>query len=155
MTYEELNEVRTLKEKITKTKRKIKALEDCVKPASVKFSREFEYDEKTGKVVGSYTCLDVMPKSANTTSPTELLAVILTDEKKELAALQERLKVTIPELTAKIQEIFKDKAEQTLLILRYVACEYFRDIGFKLGYSEQHVYYLHNRIIKKLRVNKS
>ena len=114
MTYEELNEVRTLKEKITKTKRKIKALEDCVKPASVKFSREFEYDEKTGKVVGSYTCLDVMPKSANTTSPTELLAVMLTDEKKELAALQERLKVAIPELWngKKIKRIsaFKSKS---------------------------------------------
>ena len=154
MTYEELNEVRTLKNKITQAKRKIKALEDCIKPAGVKFARGYEYDD-LGKLIESYTCLDVMPKTTSTASPTEILAVMLADEKKELAALQERLKVAIPELTAEIQKIIGDKTEQTLLILRYVACEYFRDIGFKLGYSEQHVYYLHNRIIKKLRVNKS
>ena len=154
MTYEELNEVRTLKHKITQSKRKIKALEDCIKPTGVKFSRTYEYDD-LGKLVGSYTCLDVTPKGKSTASPTEILAVMLADEKKELAALQECLKVTIPELTSKILETFKDSTEQTLMIYRYVACEYFRDIGFKMGYSEQHIYFLHNRIIKKLRVDES
>ena len=153
MTFEELNEVRTLKHKITQTTRKIKALEDCIKPAGVKFSRAYEYDD-LGKIVDSYTCLDVMPKGINTTSPTEILAVMLTDEKKELAALQERLKVAIPELTAKILETFKNSTEQTLLIYRYVACEYFRDIGFKMGYSEQHIRYIHKRIEKKLSGDK-
>lgn len=152
MTYEELNEVRTLKHKITQTKRKIQALEDCVKPAGVKFSRAYEYDD-LGKLIESYTCLDVTPKGKSTASPTEILAVMLADEKKELAALQERLKVAIPELTAKIQEIFKDKMEQTLLIFRYVSCEHFRDIGFLMGYSENWVYWKHKEILKKFRVD--
>ena len=150
MTYEELNEVRTLKQKITKSKEKIKALEELIHPSSIKYTRGYAYDDK-GKLLESYTCLDVQPKGTNTTSPTEILAVMLADEKKELAALQGRLKVAIPELTAKILETFKDSTEQTLMIYRYVACEYFRDIGFKMGYSERRVYQLHDRLVKRFQ----
>lgn len=154
MTFEELNEVRTLKQKITQVRDRIKALEECIKPASVKFARGYEYDD-LGKMVESYTCLDVMPKGKSTSSPTEILAVMIADNKKELTALNQRFTAAIPELTEKILKTFKDKTEQTLIIHRYVACEYFRDIGFKMGYSEQHVYYLHKQALKKLRVHKS
>lgn len=150
MTFEELNEVRNLKHKITQTTRRIKALEDCIKPAGVKFTRGYNYDD-TGKLLGSFSCLDAMPKCKNPTSPTEILAVMLTDEKNSLTALQDRLEAAIPELTEKILQNFSDETDQTLLIYRYVACEYFRDIGFKMGYSEQHIYHLHNRIVKKLK----
>lgn len=153
MTYEELNEVRTLKHKIMQTTRRIKALEDCIKPAGVKFTRGYNYDDK-GKVLNSYTCLDVMPKGNNTSSPTEILAVMLADEKNELAALQGRLKAAIPELTEKILQTVKDTTEQTLLIYRYVACEYFRDIGFKMGYSENWIYFRHKQILKSLELTK-
>lgn len=150
MTFEELNEVRNLKHKITQTTRRIKALEDCIKPAGVKYSRGYKYDEKTGEVIGSFTCLDAMPKGKNPTSPTEILAVMLIDEKNSLTALRDRLKAAIPELTEKILQNFSDETDQTLLIYRYVACEYFRDIGFKMGYSERRVYQKHEEILKKL-----
>jgi len=135
-----------------KCKQKLQALRDCIKPAGVKYTRETILKDDGRKE--SYTCLDVTPKGKSTASPTEMLAVMLADEKKELAALQERLKAAIPELTAKILETFKDSTEQTLLIYRYVACEYFRDIGFKMGYSEQHIRYLHKRLTKKLSGDK-
>lgn len=149
MTWQELNEVRTLKKRITQVQQKLKALRDCIRPATVKYTRE------TNNKGESYTALDVMPKNKNTNSQTETLAVMLTDSEKELSALQKRLTETIPALTKKIQAELTDNIEQTLMIYRYVACEYFRDIGFKMGYSEQHIYYLHNRILQKLRVDKS
>lgn len=149
MTWQELNEVRTLKKRITQVNQKLKALRDCIRPATVKYTRE------TSSKGESYTALDVMPKSKNTTSQTEMLAVMITDSEKELSALQKRLTETIPALTKKIQAEVTDNIEQTLMIYRYVACEYFRDIGFKMGYSEQHIYYLHNRTLQNLRVDKS
>lgn len=152
MTYEELNEVRSLKQKITKSKTKIKALEELIRPSSVKYTRGYAYDDK-GKLLESYTCLDVQPKGTNTASPTEILAVMLTDEKNKLATLQTRLVEVIPKLTKKIQSEVEGNLEQTLMIYRYVACEYFRDIGFKMGYSEQWVYWKHNHILKKIRVD--
>ena len=154
MTYEELNEVRTLKNKIAQATERISALEALIKPAGVKFTRETVINPKTGKEE-SYTCLDTMPKGRNTNSPTEILAIMLADEKRELAALQQRLADVIPELTKKILEMVNDSTTQALLIYRYISCENFRAIGKRLGYSEQHIYYLHNRIVKKLRVNKS
>lgn len=153
MTYEELNEVRELKSRILKSKQKLQALRDCVKPAGIKYTRETIL-KKDGKKE-SYTCLDVSPKSHKTESVTETLAIMISDTEKELTELQKRLVIAIPALTKKIQAEITNNTEQTLMIYRYVACEYFRDIGFKMGYSEQHIYFLHNRIIKKLRVDES
>ena len=146
MKYEELNEVRTLKNRITQVQRKLKALRDLVRPATTKFTRE----TVGGK---SYTCLDVMPRGTSTESQTEMLAVMIADSEKELSALQKKLIETIPALTKKIQAEIADNAEQTLMIYRYVACEYFRDIGFKMGYSERRVYQLHEKAIKKIAVD--
>lgn len=151
MTYEELNSVRTLKKKITKCNEKLNALRECAKPASVKYTRD-KVKNKAGKIE-SYTCLDVQPKSKNTTSPTETLAILITDLEKELSDLQEKLVETIPTLTKKIQIEVPDNTEQTLIIYRYLACEYFRDIGFKMGYSETWVYWKHNSILKKIIVD--
>ncbi len=40
MTWQELNEVRTLKKRITQVNQKLKALRDCIRPATVKYTRE-------------------------------------------------------------------------------------------------------------------
>lgn len=150
MTYEELNEVRTLRSRILKGKQKLQALRDCIKPAGVKYTRETI--SKDGKKE-SYTCLDVSPKSHKTESVTETLAIMISDTEKELSELQKRLINAIPALTKKIQAEVTDNTEQTLMIYRYVACEYFRDIGFKMGYSENWVYWKHNSILKKIVVD--
>lgn len=152
MKFEELNEVRVLKGKITQAVQKVKALEACIKPSSIKYTRDIEYD-KDGKRIGTYPCLDTTPRAKSVSSPTEVLAVMLADEKSELSNLQKRLTEAIPELTKKIQTEITDNIEQTLIIYRYVACEYFRDIGFKMGYSERWVYLKHNQILKRFSVD--
>ena len=151
MTYSELNEVRTLKSRIMKCKQKLQALRDCIKPAGVKYTRETILKDDGKKE--SYTCLDVSPKSHKTESVTETLAIMISDTEKELTELQKRLVIAIPALTKKIQAEITDNTEQTLMIYRYIACEYFRDIGFKMGYSENWVYWKHNQILKKFRVD--
>ena len=105
---------------------------------------------KDGKKTISYPALDVSPKSHSTESQVETLVALIIDTEKEIEKIHSRLIAAVPELTSKIQAEVKDNVEQTLLIYRYVACEYFRDIGFKLGYSEQHTYYLHKRILDKV-----
>lgn len=137
MTWQELNEVRTLKKRIAMEQKNLKALRDSASSIS---SNNFGAEKISSK---------------NTKSRVEILTVLIVDTEKEIEELQKRLIEAVPTLTQKIQTKVPDKAEQTLLIYRYVACEYFRDIGFKMGYSEQHIYYLHNRILQKLRVDKS
>ena len=154
MTLEELNEVRTLRKRIAKGKQKLQALKDCIESSGVKYTRETEtIKTKDGKKTISYPALDVSPKSHSTESQVETLVALIIDTEKEIEKMHSRLIAAVPELTSKIQAEVKDNVEQTLLIYRYVACEYFRDIGFKIGYSEQWVYWKHNQIVKKFRVD--
>lgn len=135
MTYEELNAVRKLKKKIAEGQIRLKALKNCAESAA---TSKLSHDKVNNK---------------NTASKVEVLAVMIADLETEITEMQKKLVETIPTLTAKIQSEISDNAEQTLLLYRYVACKYFRDIGFLMGYSENWVYWKHNQILKKIGVD--
>ena len=59
--------------------------------------------------------------------------------------------VDVEKRIEKIQEQLTEAVPQTLLIYRYVACKFFRDIGYLMGYSESRVYQLHSKILKKVQ----
>lgn len=133
MTFTELNEVRTLKKQIAAAKQKIAALRDSAESITTK--------------------LEPTPKGTTTESRIEVLTALIVDTETAVNELQARLQQAVPELTEKILAEVHDSAAQTLLIYRYVACEYFRDIGFLMGHSEQWVYWKHNKILKKTIVD--
>lgn len=135
MTYNELNEIRILRKKIASEQIKLKALKDCAESAG---TLKLSHNKVSTK---------------NTVSRVEVLTVLMIDIENEINNLQRRLVETIPVLTAKIQSEVKDTTEQALLIYRYISCEYFRDIGFLMGYSENWVYWKHKQILKKFRVD--
>lgn len=133
MTFAELNEVRTLKKQIAVAGQKFQALLDSVESITTK--------------------LEPTPKAATTESRVEVLTTLIVDTDAEINRLQARLQIAVPELTKKILAEVKDSDEQTLLIYRYVACKYFRDIGFVMGHSENWIYWKHNKILKKIVVD--
>lgn len=102
----------------------------------------------------------MMTHGTNKPSPTEMLATMITDAERKIAALNIRIENEVLKLTNKIQSEVPNESEQTLLIHRYINCKHFRDIGFLMGFSEAHVYFTHRRILKtilqeKLIVNNS
>lgn len=135
MTYEELNVVRNLKKKLDAEKQKLSALRESITPATPK--------------------LNDAPHGTNTASPTEKLAMMITDTERRIAKLNIRIEVESFKLMDKIQAEVQDAKEQTLLIHRYINCKHFRDIGAAMGFSEGHVYFTHRNILKKLLVNVS
>lgn len=133
VTCAELNEVRTLKKQIAAAKQKVAALRESAESVTVK--------------------LEPTPKGTTTKSRLEVLTALIVDTEAEISRLQARLQEAVPELTEKILAEVQDNAEQTLLIYRYVACKYFRDIGFLMGYSERRVYQVHEQTLKKISVD--
>lgn len=133
MTFAELNEVRTLKKQIATAKQKLTALRDSAESVTTK--------------------LELTPKGTTAKSRLEVLATLIVDTDAEISRLQTRLQNAVPELTGKILAEVHDSTEQTLMIYRYIACKYFRDIGFLMGHSENWVYWKHNQILKKFRVD--
>ena len=140
MTLSELNEVRNLKKRLEGEQKKLNALKIVVGA----FPHKYGQSEEGGAGSGG------TPKSAF-----ESYVVQIADTEKNIEKLQNELTQAVPRLTEKIQNEVANTDEQTLLIYRYVACKFFRDIGFLMGYSEQHIYFLHNKILKNLRVDKS
>ena len=137
MTFAELNEVRCLKKKIADENKKLKALKIVIGSVPHKYGKSDEGGSGT----------------AATKSAFESFIVQIADCEKKIESLQAQLTDAVPRLTKKIQDEVSDSAEQSLLIYRYVACEYFRDIGFLMGYSENWIYWKHNKILKKFRVD--
>lgn len=135
MTYEELNIVRNLKKKLDAEKQKLSALRESITPATPK--------------------LNDAPRGTNTASPTEKLAMMITDTERRIAKLNIRIELESFKLTDKIQAEVQDTKEQTLLIHRYINCKRFEDIGTAMGFSEGHIYFIHRNILKKLLVNVS
>ena len=133
MTFEQLNEVRALKKQIAAAKQKVAALRDSVESITPK--------------------LQPTPKIRATESRVEVLTALIVDTESRVNELQARLQNAVPELTEKILTENLAAAEQTLLIYRYVACKYFRDIGFLMGFSERRVYQVHDQILKKIAVD--
>ena len=132
MTYEELNEVWALKKAITKKQQKIAALRESAEIITPEYTQ--------------------LPKGKNVDSRIEVLTALIVDEEAEISKLQERLIEAVPELTKKIQAAIIGDSEQTLMIYRYVACKYFRDIGFLMGYSERRVYQVHEQILRNISI---
>ena len=123
MTWAELNEVRDLK----------KAIEDIEKELErLHFSESLNIPK-----------LDGMPKSTSLNSIVERTAIRVADTEKRLEKLKNLHKDAVPRLERKINDAIEDSTARTLFIFRYVDCMYFREIGFILGYSEAHIYYLH------------
>lgn len=135
MTYEELNVVRNLKKKLEDEKQKLSALRESITPATPK--------------------LNDLPRGTDTHSPTEKLAMMITDAERHIARLNRRIESESLMLTNKIQAEVQSPREQALLMHRYVNCKHFRDIGFAMGISEANVYFSHRKILKKLIVDYS
>lgn len=123
MTWAELNEVRDLN----------KAIEDVAK----------ELDTLQLTLSLKIPALNGMPKSKAISSRVERIAIRKVDAERKLDELNDLLRLALPRLEKKICEEIEDATARTLFILRYVDCMYFRDIGFSMGYSEAHIYYLH------------
>ena len=123
MTWAELNEVRDLN----------KAIEDVTKEIDMlHLSLALKIPERDG-----------MPKAKPLNSRVERIAIRITDAENKLAELKKLLEDAIPRLENKIRAEIKDTTARTLFIFRYIDCMYFLDIGFAMGYSERHIYYLH------------
>lgn len=135
MTSDELNEVRNLG---TVIKEAEKELEIWRRAAAIKTPE-----------------LDGLPKSHSVDSRVERIAIKITDAENALKRLNAELEVAKARLEKKICAEVQDATARALLIFRYVDCMYFRDIGFLMGYSEAHVYYLHRNICENLIVDNS
>lgn len=135
MTFEELNEVRKLKKQIDAENKKLKALNIVIES----FPHKYGKSENIGGKVVRFS-----------TSPFEIFLMQRVDCVNKIESLQLQLREEIPRLTKKIQENFSDSFEQSILLYRYVACKFFKEISFLLGYSEQWIYKKHKAILKSL-----
>lgn len=124
MTWAELNEVRNLRKDILVREKELAALRHLL-------------DLKVPK-------RDGLPKATPIDSQIERMVTRVVDAEREIDELKKKLEqeVTV-RLEDKIKREIKDSTARTLFILRYVYDMYFRDIGFAMGYSEAHIYYLH------------
>ena len=134
MTFEELNLVRKIKKQIADENKKLKALELVIES----FPHRYGKSQSGGSSGG-------VAKSAF-----EIFLIESTDCASRIENLQMQLREEVPKLTMKIQKNFSDSTEQTLLIYRYIACKFFKEISFLMGYSEQWIYKKHKELLKKL-----
>lgn len=133
MNSVELNEVRNLKAAISESE---KELEMWRRTATLKVPAQ-----------------NGLPKTQqNPNSRVERFAVKIADESHKLTELRQRLNDAIPRLENKIFREVPDATARTLFILRYVEGMSFRDIGFAMGYSVSHIYYLHDKTLKSLEI---
>lgn len=130
MTWEELNEVRSLNDDLKSAERLLEVL---------RLSADMKVPVNDG-----------MPHNPSTNSRVEIMTVRIVDLTREIEELKAKIIATIPVLKAKIKSAVEDKTVRVLFILRYVDCMLFRDIGFALGYSEAHIYYLHRITLEKI-----
>ena len=130
MTWEELNEVRILNKNIDDITTEINSLRRSL-------------SAKT-------PALDGLPKSTSVSSSVERNAIRIADAEKALEELKLRLAEAIPRLEKKIRDEVKNPITRVIFLFRYVDCMFFSDIAFKIGYSKQHVYSLHNTTYRNL-----
>ena len=135
MTWEELNEVLDLKKEMKDAE---KSLELLRLSATVKVPM-----------------LDGMPKAQTTDSRVEILTIRIVDLAKEIEELKLRIIDAMRRLKNRLTIEIKDTTARTLFILKYVDGMLMRDIGFALGYSEAHIYYLHRITLENLIKNNS
>ena len=99
--------------------------------------------------------LDGMPHARNAESRVENLTLKIVESEKELSALREEFDATAAQLADKIKIAPLTMREREVLILRYVACERFRDISFQMNYSDAHVFRLHSDGVEKILRDKN
>ena len=95
---------------------------------------------------------DGLPRAKTIQSRAENLALKIVEESRELESLHEQIISATAQLTAQICRLVEDSQERTVLILRYVSCMHFRNIGFRLGKSDASIFRTHRDALKKLSV---
>lgn len=96
--------------------------------------------------------LNGMPKSSGASSKVEKIVTLIMDLEKELCELKTQKVQSMARLEAMIADVTVGKARE-LFTLRYVYCQLFRDIAFKLNCSENKIYYLHRITLEKIVEN--
>ena len=131
MTWAELNEARVFRRKIALKEKELVAL---------RHSLDLKLPNRDG-----------LPKATPLDSQIERMVTRVVDAEKEIAELKRLVEVEIaPRVESIIRREIEDNTARTLFILRYVDGMYFRDIGFAMGYSEQHIYFMHRMTGKKV-----
>ncbi len=134
MTFEELNIVRTLKKQIAAENKKLKALKIIMGSFPHKYGKSNESGVTSG---------------GSAKSAFESFVAQIVDCENKIAELERKVVETSSQLSVNIQKTFHDSTEQTFLLYRFVACKYFREIGFLIGLSERRVYQLYENILQK------
>lgn len=99
--------------------------------------------------------LDGMPHARNATSRVEKISLNIIESENELEVLREEFDTVAAQLADKIKIAPLSPQEREVLILRYVACERFRDISFQMHYSDAHVFRLHSEGVEKILRDKN
>lgn len=133
MTVTELNSVRDLRQRIREQERRLNALRLSVQNLT--------------------PLLDGMPHSRSQTSRVEKIVVKAADLEREIESLRDECAAAAVTLTDKISAANLESHEETILILRYVACMNFRDIEFELGMSDARIFYLHRNSLRKVKAD--
>ncbi|MBQ7453955.1 MAG: hypothetical protein IJS69_02740 [Selenomonadaceae bacterium] len=96
-----------------------------------------------------------MPHARNATSRVENISLKIIESEKELEGLREEFDTVAGQLADKIKIAPLSPQEREVLILRYVACERFRDISFQTHYSDAHVFHLHRSAVDKILADRN
>ena len=142
MTFEELNKVRVLKEKIIGKEIRLQALRDAAESITPKYKRDSSGNK-------SFTALDVSPHGNFAGSKVDNLTALIIDGQKELADIYADFEKAQFDLTQIFRSQISSPFEQTILIYRYVSCYSLTETAKKMHFSPGYVYRLHRRILKK------
>ena len=93
---------------------------------------------------------DGLPKPTDIQSKVENLALKIVEKSIELDSLHEEILNATIVLTEAICLHISDPVQRAVMLLRYVHCMRFRDIGFQLGYSDRKVFALHHDALEKI-----
>lgn len=93
-----------------------------------------------------------LPQSTDIHSKVESLALKIVEKTIELESLHEQILKATATLTESICLRIKDPNQRAVLLLRYVHCLHFRDIGFQLDKSDATVFRIHHDALKKMIV---
>lgn len=94
--------------------------------------------------------LDGLPHAPNLRPKLERLTLQIVDTEHELRRLDKEILLTKEQLTDAIFANFTDPFEQALMMLRYVGCYSFKEIGRRMSMSTRQVYRLHKSALKKM-----
>ena len=132
MTEQELNRVREFNSKIREIEIHLTTLRNRADDITPKF--------------------DGLPHASTIRSQVENLALKIVEESLQLDELHARIVSEAANLTKEICRLVADPQERTVMILRYVSCMRFRDISFRMNFSDRKVFTLHHDALKNLQL---